>query len=102
MNIIFIAPPAAGKGTQASLLKEEFGLYHLSTGDLLREIAATNTEIGKEIKNLIDNGLFVSDELMLRLLESKISSIKRILLIEELRIYLRYMYFYLLKKFLRT
>ena len=35
MNIIFIAPPAAGKGTQASLLKEEFGLYHLSTGDLL-------------------------------------------------------------------
>lgn len=77
MNIIFIAPPAAGKGTQASLLKEEFGLYHLSTGDLLREIAATNTEIGKEIKNLIDNGLFVSDELMLRLLESKISSIKK-------------------------
>ena len=43
MNIIFIAAPAAGKGTQAGLLKCEFGLYHLSTGDVLREIASTDT-----------------------------------------------------------
>lgn len=75
MNIIFIAPPAAGKGTQAEMLKKEFNLYHLSTGDLLREIAASNTDLGREVKELIDNGKFVSDELMLKLLKEKISSL---------------------------
>ena len=78
MNIILIAPPAAGKGTQAGLLKEEFNLYHLSTGDLLREIAASNTDLGKEIKNLIDNGKLIDDELMVRLLKEKISYLKDI------------------------
>ena len=41
MNVILIAPPAAGKGTQAEMLREEYNLYHLSTGDVLREIAHT-------------------------------------------------------------
>ena len=75
MNIIFIAPPAAGKGTQAEMLKKEFNLYHLSTGDLLREIAASDTDLGSEVKELIDNGRFVSDELMLKLLKEKINSL---------------------------
>ena len=76
MNVILIAPPAAGKGTQAGLLKDVFNLYHLSTGDLLREIASSNTELGNEIKNLIDNGKLIDDELMVRLLKEKISSLK--------------------------
>lgn len=76
MNLILIAPPAAGKGTQAQLIKEEFNLYHLSTGDLLREIASSDTESGKEIKNIIDNGLLVNDELMIKLLKQKISTIE--------------------------
>ncbi len=76
MNIILIAAPAAGKGTQAGLLKEEFDLYHLSTGDLLRELANTDTELGKEVKTLIDNGNLISDELMLKLLKEKISSLE--------------------------
>ena len=75
MNIIFIAPPAAGKGTQAGLLKEEYNLYHLSTGDLFREIAATDTELGREVKNKIDNGILIEDELTVRLLKEKISSL---------------------------
>lgn len=75
MNIVLIAAPAAGKGTQAAMLKEEYNLYHLSTGDLLREIAATDTELGKEVKSKIDNGILIDDELMLKLLKEKISSL---------------------------
>ena len=75
MNVIFIAPPAAGKGTQAEMLEKEFNMYHLSTGDLLREIASSNTELGKNIKELIDNGKLIDDELMLKLLKEKISSL---------------------------
>lgn len=76
MNIIFIAPPAAGKGTQAGILKNEYNLYHLSTGDLLREIASDNSKLGNEIKELIDNGKLVSDELMIKLLKQKIESLE--------------------------
>ncbi len=75
MNIIFIAPPAAGKGTQAEMLEKEFNMYHLSTGDLLREIASSNTGLGKSVKELIDNGKLIDDELMLKLLKEKISSL---------------------------
>ena len=55
MNVVFIAPPAAGKGTQATLLRDNYNFYHISTGDVLREIAETNTPLGCEIKALIDN-----------------------------------------------
>lgn len=75
MNIVLIAPPAAGKGTQAGMLKEEYNLYHLSTGDLLREIAATDTQLGKEVKEKIDNGILIDDELMLKLLKEKVSTL---------------------------
>ena len=75
MKIVFIAPPAAGKGVQASMLEKNLGMYHLSTGDLLREIASSDTDLGLEVKGLIDNGLFVSDELMLKLLKEKINSL---------------------------
>ena len=54
MNVVFIAPPAAGKGTQATLLRDNYNFYHISTGDVLREIAETNTPLGCEIKALID------------------------------------------------
>ena len=75
MNVIFIAPPAAGKGTQAEMLSKDYNLYHLSTGDELREVAKTDTLLGKRIKELIDNGNFVSDELIFELLEYKINSL---------------------------
>ena len=75
MNLIFIAPPAAGKGTQAEMLVNDYNLYHLSTGDLLREIASKETELGKTVKELIDNGKLIDDELMLKLLKEKLSTI---------------------------
>ena len=64
-NIIFIAPPAAGKGTQSTMLKESFGYNHLSTGDMLREVVSSGTDFGLQVKNIIDRGELVSDELIL-------------------------------------
>ena len=54
MNIIWIAPPAAGKGTYSSLLKEKYGFNHISAGDALREQVSLGTEIGKEVKEIIE------------------------------------------------
>ena len=76
MNIILIGPPASGKGTQAKLLKEKFGFIHLSTGDMLREISSKQTPLSNEIKSLIDNGHFVSDELIIEVVKNKLDEIK--------------------------
>lgn len=67
MNIIFMGPPAAGKGTYASLIKEEFGIPHISTGDLFRAIALQDSPLAKEVKSYIDNGLLVPDRLTIEL-----------------------------------
>lgn len=74
MNIILIAPPASGKGTQSELLKNKYHLTHISTGDLLREEINNDTEIGKQIKEVMNEGLLVSDEIVLKLLSKKIAS----------------------------
>lgn len=71
-NIILIAAPAAGKGTEAAKLKEEYNIPHISTGDILREKSKENSEIGRDINNKINNGIFVSDELILELLKERI------------------------------
>ncbi len=75
MNIIFIAPPAAGKGTQSEILKEKYNLEHISTGDLLREVASSGSELGNQIQDIMNKGELVSDELMVELLKSKIESL---------------------------
>ncbi|MBE6147296.1 MAG: adenylate kinase [Firmicutes bacterium] len=68
MNIILLAPPAAGKGTQAELLKEKFHLNHISTGDLLRNISKEESDLGKEIKAILSTGSLVSDEIVFKVL----------------------------------
>ena len=75
MNIILIGPPASGKGTQAKFLSERFGFIHLSTGDLLREISSKQSKLANEIKSLIDNGHFVSDELIIEVVKNKLNEI---------------------------
>ena len=75
-NIIFIAPPAAGKGTQSNLLKDNYDYIHISTGDMLREIVSSNTELGEVVKNIIDKGNLVSDDLIFELLKNKLSNIE--------------------------
>jgi adenylate kinase len=72
-NIILIAPPAAGKGTQAKLLSAEYNIPHISTGDLLREEIAKGTAFGNEIKEVIDKGNLVSDEIITKLLKNRIT-----------------------------
>lgn len=71
-NIVFIAPPAAGKGSMSELLQKEYHYTHISTGDLLREKAKENNEFGHKIKDLIDQGKFASDEDITRLLKEKL------------------------------
>lgn len=73
-NIIFIAPPAAGKGTQSKLVSEEYNIPHISTGDLLREEVNKKTALGLEIKKLIDEGCLVSDEVITELLTKQITT----------------------------
>ena len=73
-NIIFIAPPAAGKGTQSKLISDEYNIPHISTGDLLREEAAKETPLGKQIKEDMEKGNLVSDEVITTLLKNRITS----------------------------
>lgn len=75
-NIIFIAPPAAGKGTQSEMLKEKYGYVHISTGDLLREAITSGTEFGLVVKNIIDSGNLVDDCTMINLIEESIEKVK--------------------------
>lgn len=73
-NIIFIAPPAAGKGTQAKLVSSEYNIPHISTGDLLREEIASGSDLGESIKKEIDLGNLVSDKVITTLLRNRITS----------------------------
>ena len=75
-NIIFIAPPAAGKGTQSTLLENKYDYKHLSTGDLLRAEIKTGSDLGKEINEIISKGEFVSDELITKLLKNELAKVK--------------------------
>lgn len=71
-NVILIAAPAAGKGTEAAKIKEQYNIPHISTGDLLRAAVEKGDERGKMINELISNGKFVSDDIVLELLKEKI------------------------------
>ena len=64
MNLIFLGPPGAGKGTQAKRFEDAFGLKQLSTGDMLRAAAAEGTKIGREAKSHMDKGKLVPDEVV--------------------------------------
>ena len=76
MNIILFGPPGAGKGTQASFLSNEFNLFKISTGDLLRGEINKKSSLGNEIKSKIDKGLFVSDKIINDLIINILSSKK--------------------------
>ena len=73
-NIIFIAPPAAGKGTQCELLVNKYGYHHLSTGDLLRNVDPT-TEVGKQVNEVMQSGGLVNDELVFSLIKEKLQTL---------------------------
>ena len=72
-NIIFIAPPAAGKGTQSILLREKYNLAHISTGDLLREASLEDSERGQYILHCLKEGNLVSDDITIELLIERLN-----------------------------
>ena len=71
---IFLGPPGAGKGTQATKLASEFGLAHISTGDMLRDHISNETELGKIAKSVMDEGQLVSDELVIKMLVERLGN----------------------------
>ena len=71
-NIILIAPPAAGKGTQSKLICEKYQIPHISTGDLLRSAAKEESDMGELIRKTMESGSLVTDEIVLKLFEERI------------------------------
>lgn len=76
LNIVLFGPPGAGKGTQAIKLIQKYQLIHLSTGDILRGEITAGTALGLEAKKLMDAGLLVPDEVVIKMISSKLDQNK--------------------------
>ena len=76
MNLILLGPPGCGKGTQAVNLVKKYDYYQLSTGDMLREAVANDTQTGKIVKDVLASGKLVDDELIIKIMEEKLIATK--------------------------
>ena len=77
MNVIIFGPPGAGKGTQAYNIAKKFNLYQVSTGDILRNEIKNQTDVGKDIENIISKGEFAADEIVNKLIKKAIFDIQK-------------------------
>ena len=73
MKIIMLGAPGAGKGTQAKMIADKYGVPHISTGDIFRANIKNGTELGMEAKKYMDQGLLVPDELTVRILLDRVA-----------------------------
>jgi adenylate kinase len=72
VNILLLGPQGSGKGTQAKLISKTYGIPHIATGDMIREMKELPNDLGRELKEIYDRGDLVSDDLMIRLIESRL------------------------------
>ena len=73
MNILVLGPQGSGKGTQAKKVSRTYGIPHIATGDMLREMRELPTPLGRELKEVLDSGELVNDELMIELIRDRLS-----------------------------
>jgi adenylate kinase len=73
LNVVFMGPPGAGKGTQAERFAQEHGIPKISTGDILRDAVAAKTPLGLEVKSLMDRGDLVSDDLIIGIVTERLA-----------------------------
>lgn len=73
LNLVIFGPPGSGKGTQATHIKEKYGLLHLSTGEMLRHEIASKTALGLEIENIVSSGQLIPDELVTEVLQKALA-----------------------------
>lgn len=74
MNIIFLSPPAAGKGTYSELLTKDYGFNHISAGDAIRHQITSGTKLGEKVKDLVSSGKLIDDELVNNLMKEEIKT----------------------------
>jgi len=73
LNVLFLGPQGAGKGTQGKLISSEYGIPHIATGDMLRTAMAADTPLGRQVKPIYDRGELVPDDLMIELIRERLS-----------------------------
>jgi adenylate kinase len=72
VNVLLLGPQGSGKGTQAKLISNTYGIPHIATGDMIREIKELDTDLGREVKAVYDAGELVDDDMMIRLIDSRL------------------------------
>jgi len=73
MRLVFIGPPGVGKGTYAAAVSQRFGIPHISTGDMIREEIKRGSELGRKLKEYVDRGLLVPDEIVTEMVRERLS-----------------------------
>lgn len=77
INILLLAPPAAGKGTQSELLEKKYNIAHISTGNLLRDASRKRDELGNNLREILKTGKLVSDDIVLEVLNKKFHEVSK-------------------------